>query len=181
MSTSVASEFWTISHRADKRALPLADRHYNRQKIGSPQFLPPGRCFALITADATALWATSFPFAQYVKHAWAGAWMNSLFRNERRDLHLSSDLIREAVAVTRWYHADNAKWNVEPEPALGMVTFVDADKTKAKRDPGRCYRRAGFKHVGFTKAGLWVFQMLPAEMPEAQPPATPFACEDFEL
>lgn len=35
---------WALSHRADARALPIADRHYNRQKIGSPQFVPPGRC-----------------------------------------------------------------------------------------------------------------------------------------
>lgn len=161
---------WTLSHRADKRALPLADRHYNRQKIGSPQFLPPGRCFALITPAATALWATSFPFAQYVRHAWAGAWMNSLFRNE--STVLSSDLIREAVAITRWYHATNAKWALEPEPAHGMVTFVDAEHTKRKRDPGRCYRRAGFKHVGFTKGGLWALQLLPQDMPESRAPST---------
>ena len=27
---------WQKSNRADPRCLPLADRHYNRQKIGSP-------------------------------------------------------------------------------------------------------------------------------------------------
>lgn len=32
---------WRLSWRADPRALPLADRHYNRQKIGSAQFVPP--------------------------------------------------------------------------------------------------------------------------------------------
>jgi hypothetical protein len=47
-----------------------------------------------------------------------------------------------------------------------MVTFVDAAKTRRKRDPGRCYRRAGFEHVGFTKGGLWVLQLLPDQMPE---------------
>jgi hypothetical protein len=51
-----------------------------------------------------------------------------------------------------------------------MVTFVDASKVRRKRDPGRCYRKAGFKHVGFTKGGLWAFQMLPAEMPKAIQP-----------
>ena len=29
-----------------------------------------------------ALWVTSFPFAQYVRHQWAGAWVCSAFRNE---------------------------------------------------------------------------------------------------
>ena len=156
---------WRLSHRADARAVPIADRHYNRQKIGSPQFAPPGRCKVLLLPDANGLWITSFPFAQYVRHAWAGAWVCSCFRNESSIL--SSELIREAVAITRWCHATDSRWNCEPEPALGMITFVDADKTRKKRDPGRCYRRAGFKHVGFTKGGLWAFQMLPSEMPPA--------------
>lgn len=145
-----------MSHRFDTDALPLADRHYNRRKVGSPQFVPPGRCFVLKTECLQAVWTTSWPFAEFVRHAWPGAWVNSLFRNEGAGL--SSELIREAVAATR------VKW---PDvPALGMVSFVDAKKTRHKRDPGRCYRKAGFKHVGFTKGGLWAFQMLPHEMPE---------------
>lgn len=73
---------WSLSHRADPAGCTIADRHYNRQKIGSPQFVPPGRSLVLIDNAAPALWVTSWPFAQYVKHAWAGAWVNSLFRNE---------------------------------------------------------------------------------------------------
>lgn len=30
--------------------------------------------------------------------------------------------------------------------------------------------KAGFRHVGFTKGKLWVWQMLPQEMPNAQQP-----------
>lgn len=150
-----------MSHRFDKDALPLADRHYNRRKIGSPQFVPPGRCVVFKTRDLKALWTSSWPFAEFVKHAWPGAWVNSLFRNEGAGL--SSELIREAVAATR------AIWPAIPD--LGMVSFVDASKTRHKRDPGRCYRKAGFKHVGFTKGGLHVFQMLGAEMPDAIQPA----------
>jgi hypothetical protein len=149
---------WYLSYRADPRAAAVADRHYNRQAIGSAQFVPPGRCLVLTTREAGALWVTSWPIAEYVQHDWAGAWMNSCFRNERRDLYLSSDLIREAVAATL------AVWPAPP--ALGMVTFVDASKVRRKRDPGRCYRRAGFEHVGFTKAGLWVFQLFPEVMPD---------------
>jgi hypothetical protein len=85
--------------------------------------------------------------------------MNSFFRNEGAGL--SSDLILAAVGATRTF------WHQPPE--LGMVSFVDASKTRHKRDPGRCYRKAGFQHVGFTKAGLHVFQMLPADMPAAAP------------
>jgi hypothetical protein len=147
---------WTRSHRADPEVVPLADRHYNRQKIGSPQFAPPGRCLVLKTHALDAFWITSYPFAEYVRHAGAGAWVCSAFRNEGPTL--SSELIREAVACSR------GEWEVPP---LGMITFVDTKKTRHKRDPGRCYLRAGFKNVGFTKGGLVALQLLPADMPPA--------------
>lgn len=154
---------WQLSWRADQVARVVADRHYNRQAVGSAQFVPPGRCLVLRTADAGALWVTSWPFAEYVKHRWAGAWVNSLFRNERRDLYLSSDLIREAVAATR------STW---PEvPALGMVSFVDAEQVKRKRDPGRCYRHAGFERDGETKGGLIAWRLPPDRMPPALSPS----------
>lgn len=144
---------WQLSNRADPRARELADSHYNRQKVGSPQFVPPGRCIVLWQPHA--FWVTSWPFAEYVKHAWAGAWVNSAFRNEGAGL--SSELILEAIAATR------SIWN---PPPLGIVTFVDESKVRRKRDPGRCYRRAGFEHVGETKGGLLAFQMLPERMPD---------------
>jgi hypothetical protein len=48
-----------------------------------------------------------------------------------------------------------------------MITFVNADKVRHKRDPGRCFTKAGFKRVGYTKGGLIALQLLPDEMPEA--------------
>lgn len=148
---------WIESWRADPRVRRVADRHYNRQKIGAKQFVPPGRCLVLRTVDDGAAWITSWPLAEYVKHAWPGAWINSLFRNERRDLYLSSDLIRQAVSATLARFGE--------APPIGMVSFVDDAEVRRKRDPGRCFLRAGFKHVGFTKDRLWAFQLLPSEMP----------------
>lgn len=148
---------WHLSYRADDRALPLADAHYNRQSVGAPQFVPPATCIVLLTADADAVWTTTWPKAEYTHHQWAGAWVNSLFRNE--SALLSSWLITKAVAATR------AKWS--EIPPLGIVTFVDASQVRHKRDPGRCYRKAGWRHAGFTKGGLWCFQQLPDEMPAA--------------
>ena len=134
---------WQTSWRADPAARALADRHYNRQAIGAPQFVPPGRCVVLW--QPSAVWVTSWPLAEYVQHAWAGAWMNTLFRRED-GAPLASELIRDAVAVTRWYWPD--------VPPLGMVTFIDPAKVRHKRDPGRCYLRAGFEPAGWTKGGL---------------------------
>jgi hypothetical protein len=150
---------WQLSDRADPVSARLADRHYNRQHVGAPHFVQPGRCVVLRTPEGDAVWVTSWPFAEYVKHAWAGAWLCSMFRNESP--HLASDLIREAIAATR------AVWN-EPPP-LGMVTFVDAAKVRHKRDPGRCFVRAGFRHVGKTKSGLLAFQLAPDAMPAPDP------------
>lgn len=150
--------WWSESDRADPASVKIADRHYNRQTPGSPQFVPPGRCYVLRHAT-DALWVTSWPYAEFVRHAWPGAWINSLFRNE--SARVSSELIREAIAHTLGH------W---PEPpALGMVTFVDGAKVRRKRDPGRCYRRAGFEHVGFTKAGLWALQLPASAMPGPAP------------
>lgn len=147
---------WIKSHRADSSVVPLADRHYNRQKIGSPQFAPPGRCLVLKTKEVDAFWITSWPFGEYVKHEWAGAWVCSAFRNESK--HLSSDLIREAVACTLAYYG--------PSPAEGMITFVDTSKVRKKRDFGRCYRRAGFLECGFTKGGLLALHLAAENMPQ---------------
>lgn len=146
---------WALSDRFDPAPRVIADRHYSRRKVGSPQFVPPGRCVVLYQPNA--YWVTSWPFAEYVRHAWPGAWVCSAFRNEGAGL--SSDLVREAVAITRW------RWPDIPD--LGMITFVDAGKVRHKRDPGRCFLKAGFKRVGETKGGLVALQLLPADMPEA--------------
>jgi hypothetical protein len=152
---------WRLSYRADPKACALADRHYNRQKVGSPQFVPPGRCLVLMSVDGRALWTTSWPFAEYVKHDWAGAWVNSLFRSEGAGL--ASDLIRQALAATCFV------WS---PPPLGMITFVDPKavpgvKVRGETIFGYCYLKAGFRHVGFTKGGLWAWQILPEDMPPA--------------
>lgn len=152
----LARQPWRLSWRADPRARPLADRHYNRQKVGAAQFVPPGRCLVLLTDEAEAVWVTSWPIAAYVKHAWAGAMVNSLFRREGG--LLASDLITAAAAATRAHWPDL--------PPLGLISFVDPTKTRRKRDPGRCYRRAGWTHVGETAAGLLAFQLKPADFPE---------------
>ena len=158
---------WCLSHRADPAARALADRHYNRQKIGSTQFVPPGRCAVFLTDCGRGFWITSYPFAEYVKHDWAGAWVCSAFRSEGAGR--ASELIRQAVAATRAYFGD--------PPPLGMITFVDRSKVKPTKVRGTdvfgwTYRKAGFVEVGETKGGLLALQLFPADMPaplRAQP------------
>lgn len=156
---------WHQSNRADPLARAVADRHYNRQKPGTPQFVPPGRCCVLYTENSggQALWVTSFPFAEYVKHQWAGAWICSVFRNEGAGT--ASQLIREAVAATRAYFG-------EP-PELGMITFIDTKKVRPTKRHGLdtwgyTHEKAGFQLVGKTKKGLLAFQLLPEDMPKPE-------------
>lgn len=156
---------WMKSHRADQKAREVADRHYNRQKPGTPQFVPPGRCCVLYAENKNgkAVWVTSYPFAQFVKHQWAGAWICSAFRNE--GCGIASEMIRDAVAATRAHFGD--------PPPLGMITFIDTSKVKPTMVHGRptwgyTYKKAGFKYVGKTKGGLLAFQLLPDDMPAAE-------------
>lgn len=156
---------WHLSHHASKRGCKLADRHYSRKTVGSPQFTPPGRKLVLMTAGGDALWVTTWPFTEYVKHAWAGCWMCCLFRNE--SLFLASELITEAVAATRAYYG-------EPPP-LGMVSFIDPNEVKPTMVRGQAvlgwtWRKAGFEAVGVTAGGLYAFQLLPEKMPGPRPP-----------
>lgn len=154
---------WRMSHRFDTPARLLADRHYNRQKPGSPQFMPPGSCRVLLAENKKAVFGLSFPKAEFVKHAWAGAWICSIFRNESAG-PLASDLIRDALAVMRTQYA---------VPALGCVTFVDPKMVpgipvRGERVKGFCFWMAGFELVGETKGGLLAWQMLPEKMPAAR-------------
>lgn len=181
-----------LSYRADQEARIIADGHYNRQKKGAAQFVPPGRCLVLKAKSETgrALWITSWPFAEYVKHRWGGAWVCSAFRNERGDddgervdgAGMSSELIREALAATRWRWPDIPMvwaWKITRRHdrsdieriAICMITFVDREKTKTKRDPGRCFRKAGFVEVGETAGGLVALGLPIDALPAAAAPA----------
>jgi hypothetical protein len=162
---------WSLSNRADQYSRLIADRHYNRQKIGTDQFVPPGRCVVLYakTPNGQALWVTSWP--KYARHEWQGAWICTLFRNEGAGK--ASELILDAVACTRHVFGN--------PPEIGMVTFIDKNKVKptkvrGKNTWGRTYELAGFRVCGETKINkLIALQMLPADMPAPQRPLSAFA------
>lgn len=169
-----ARDIWEASWRTDPEARVVADRHYNRQSPGAPDFVPPGRCLVLKARDKRAFWITSWPFAEYVKHEWAGAWVCSAFRNENsrscgRRL-LASEMIRAAVAATLWHWTNPPKIWAEDGRGWGghvaMVTFVNAAKVRRSRTPGRCFIKAGFRPIGFTKGGLVALGIDVDDLPE---------------
>jgi hypothetical protein len=153
---------WTLSYRADPFARRIADRHYSRQSIGAAQFVPPGRCVVLTAEQpcGQAYWVTSWPFAEFTKHKWAGAWVCSAFRNEGASV--ASSMIREALAATRFVFGD--------PPPMGLVTFVRPSKVQHKRQPGRCFLLAGGKYIGRTKRGLLAIGFSPDVIPPAASP-----------
>jgi hypothetical protein len=146
---------WLRVHQAHPGARRLADRHYSRKAAGTGRIMPPGRSLILVTVAHDAVWGVSWPV--YALSDWSrDAWVCTIFRNEGGIL--SSILVREAVAVMRFV------WG-EP-PANGCVTFVDPGRTRRKRDPGRCFRRAGFAVAGETATGLIVLRLSGEAMPE---------------
>lgn len=166
---------WELSHRGDQRTRIMADRHYNRQKPGTSQFVPPGRCLVLVTEGA--FWVTSWPFAKFVKHRWPGAWICSAFRRESSCRARASDLILEALAATRWRFG-------EPHE-LGLVTFIDKTKvqpiiTHGKQTWGRTWLLAGFEPDGQTQGGLLAFRISADRIPAAQEPMKANRSFEFE-
>lgn len=152
---------WELRYRTCPDSRELADRHYNRQTIGSKNFAPPGRCMILYGANDTgrAFWITSYPFAEYVLHQWGGAFVCSAFRNE--GLGVASDLIRLAVAHTLAYF---------PSSPVGFLTFINPKKVKpimrrGVKKWGYTWERAGFQHVGESKSGMMAFLMHPSDYP----------------
>lgn len=52
---------WTLSHKYDREGAKLADGHYSRRKVGSPQFMPPGETVVLVAPGAVFGWWRPHP------------------------------------------------------------------------------------------------------------------------
>lgn len=140
---------WYLVKRTDNRARILADRHYSRQTIGHREFCAPGNNIVLIIPSdnglaAAALWVSQRPDpkANLDKPRADGFdyWNNGIFRNESD--YRSSDLILEAVAITKHFWGDLL-------PNDGFHSFVDAKKVNGVKVRGEtvhgyCFMKAGF-------------------------------------
>jgi hypothetical protein len=107
-------------------------------------FVGPGEKLVLITACHRALFVWR-RFRSMDKQQGVNC---AVFRNEGAGL--SSELIRAAdtLAWGRW-------------PGERLYTYVDSQKTRHKRDPGRCFLRAGWKVCGRSKSNLLILEILP--------------------
>ena len=130
---------WRLTNKGDSRAAALADRHYSRRKIGSPQFMPPGETVVLITPDADAVFGWWRPHPRSGLKAMNGldGWTCTIFRNESRQL--SSLLILAAERALL-----DCGVTVGPD---GFITYVWDAKVKSS-NPGYCFKAAGWQVRG---------------------------------
>lgn len=149
----IPGQHWYGSHRADPRGLALYKRHYSaeknarQRKPGQLNFVAAGEPMVLLTTagDAVFVWLRN-TVERYDKQDGICC---VLFRNE--SAVLSSTLVAEAdeLAWQRW-------------PGERHFTYVDPTKTRRKRDPGRCFRKAGWRPCGVSKGDLVILERLPA-------------------
>jgi len=148
---------WVEVNKNHRGARELADRHYSRQTPGAPGFLPPGRTLVLVTRCGRAVWGV----CENVDPAGVLRFRVTIFRNEGAGL--SSSLISSATTRTL------ATWQSRHGIRAPLRTEVDASRVRAKRDPGRCFRRAGWRFVGETAGGHGRRRLLVFEAPTASP------------
>lgn len=149
--------YWHRVKRCDARARALADDHYSRQTPGARDFMGNGKTLVLITLDELAVWGV----IENTDITGKPHWRCSIFRNVGPTL--SSDLIVEATERTY------AFWARRP-PSCPLTTEIDAEKVRHKRDPGRCFLKAGWTRIGMTAGGHGRNQLVVLQAPEKKPP-----------
>jgi hypothetical protein len=126
---------WQRVTKFDPRSATLADRHYSRRKIGSPQFMPPGQTVILFCESGAVFgWWRPHPASGIKSMNGLDGWTCTIFRNESSIL--SSQLILEAE---QFLPSDCG-----PD---GLLTYVWDKKIKST-NPGYCFKLAGYKPIG---------------------------------
>lgn len=135
-----AVPLWARVTKFDARACALADRHYSRRKVGSPQFMPPGETVVLLTDDARAVWGWWRPHPRSGLKAMNGldGWTCTIFRNE--GTVLSSVLVLAAEQMLL-----SLASSIGPD---GLLTYVWDAKVRPTQSPGWCFRKAGWRAIG---------------------------------
>jgi hypothetical protein len=134
----IADGPWTVVKDGDPTCLSLFRRHYSRRVYRDGRdpklFVGPGEKMVLLTPCARAL----FVWRKFISGDGQQGVNCAVFRNEGAGL--SSELIRAAdsLADSRW-------------PGERHYTYVNAAKVRRKRDPGRCFLKAGWRVCGETK------------------------------
>lgn len=139
--TSLIEATWLEVKDGNDTAREIFGSHYSRRKYADGRnpllFVGPGEKMVLVSPEADAL----FVWRKFISMDDQTGVNCAVFRNE--GARRSSELITEAddLAWQRW-------------PGERLYTYVNPQKVRHKRDPGRCFLRAGWSHVGWSKGGL---------------------------
>jgi hypothetical protein len=134
--------FWDRVTKFDPRARRLADGHYSRRKVGSPQFMPPGQTVVLLlpTEDAVFGWWRPHPDSGIRSMNGFDGWTCTIFRNE--SVVPSSTLILDAEEALNGFSCG-------PD---GLLTYV-WDRKIRSTNPGYCFKIAGWHIRGRSADG----------------------------
>jgi hypothetical protein len=158
-----ACSHWEFSlhGKYDPDGVRLARDHYSRRKPDSPQFMPPGETVVLVTRDKTAVWGWWRPHPRSGIRAMNGrdGWTCSIFSNHGATL--SSELVLDAERALAALSSANLL--AAPCGPDGMMTYVDARKVRS-RNPGYCFKCAGWVRIGEAKHGRKPLLAKPFEL-----------------
>jgi len=143
----ISDQIWIPIKDGNPSGMSLFMRHYTARPFRKLfQFVGPGEKLVLLTPDARAL----FVWRKFISDTGERGVNCAVFRNEGSVSGRSSTLITEAnmIAWKRW-------------PGERLYTYVDATRVRHKRDPGRCFLRAGYRKCGETKSGLLILETFP--------------------
>jgi len=147
--TSLIDAIWIPVKDGDDTGRAIFENHYSRRKYFNGRFdrrfCGPGEKMVLLTPDALAL----FVWRKFFSMDHQEGINCAIFRNEGTTAGRSSDLIRAAMELA-W-----ERW-----PGQRLYTYVDPRKVSHKRDPGRCFLRAGWRHFGWAKHGQRILEAL---------------------
>jgi DNA modification methylase len=146
---------WRRVRKFNPRASVIADRHYSRRKVGSPQFMPPGQTIILLSEDERSVFGWWRPDPKSGIRAMNGldGWTCTIFRREGAGV--ASELILDAECAF-----DEFGYGCGPD---GLITYVHDSKIESP-NPGYCFKRAGYRTAGRSADGRKTLLRKPFEM-----------------
>lgn len=133
-------EIWQPIRDGAPFARALYEKHYSCHRYADGRrprkFVGPGEYIALTTADEKCL----FAWRKFRDDSGQVGVNCAVFRREGEQKWKASEMIlaAEQIAWRRW-------------PGERFYTYINTKKIRKKRDPGRCFRRAGWQPCGVTK------------------------------
>lgn len=146
-------DIWQPIRDGTPFARALYEKHYSCHQYADgrrpKKFVGPGYYIALTTADEHCLFVwRKFKDDCIPKQVGIN---NAVFYKEGRQKWQASTMI---LAAERWAWR---RW-----PGERLYTYVDPRKIRKKRDPGRCFLRAGWRLCGKTKVNkLLILEKCP--------------------